>query len=442
MSIRTVISVGLLAALGTGCTHTMAEAPQPKNEPCLLKKIDISAGGKDQRMLFGDVTGDGRLEIVMMQADYMRSDKYIGHEVNCLTAFDLEGNQLWQIGDPAIGGHAGADIPAQVYDIDGDGENEVLACMGGKFRVFDGKTGKEEYSFNYPHPEAHDTIVILNVSRNDHPSDILLKNRYKQVWVMDRFGKLLWTHEGNTGHYPWPYDFDGDGKDELMCGYDFLDDDGTLQWKVDQDGHTDCIWVGDVDGDASNGMEIAIGGDDVTVYNWSGKLIWRNDEPIEPQNIAIGDFRPDLPGLEIAGQDRRIRNTTPGEEGIFLINAQGKMETYITRDGWLSILYSMSNWSGNGEDYMMIWRGGPNKPSLYNGKLEQVVAFPQEGYMMSADLNGDGPTEVVLFDDSSAYIYGSKPVDLNKKVKDVQAPRPQEKRHYLFTRYWGSEYIK
>lgn len=409
-------------------------------EPVLLKEIDISAGGAGQRMLLGDVTGDGRLEMVMMQGDRMDDDRYIGHQVNALTAFDLNGKQLWQVGDPSKGEATGSDIPAQVYDIDQDGDNEVLACMDGKLRVFDGKTGKEEYSFEYPSPNAHDCIIIANLTGKETPQDIILKDRYNQVWAMDRFGKLLWTHRGNTGHFPWPYDFDGDGKDELICGYDYLDHDGKKIWTADQGGHADCVWVGNVDGNDENGMEIAMGGDDVTVYTWKGELVWRNNEPIEPQNIVIGDFRPDLKGLEIGGQDRRDRGN-PGEEGMFMINGQGEMETYNTRSGWRSILYSTRNWAGKNEDYIMIWKS-PHNPALYTGKLEPAVTFPQDGYMMSADLNGDGPRELVLFTDRKASIYGHQKVDLSKAVKGVRAPRPQEKKDYLFTRYWGGEYIE
>jgi hypothetical protein len=102
---------------------------------------------------------------------------------------------------------------------------------------------------------------------------------------------------------------------------------------MNQSGHADCIWVGDIDQDSTNGTEIAVGGDDVTVYHQDGKLMWRNDKPVEPQNIAIGDFLPDRPGLEIGGQDR-IDRGSPGSEAIFVLSSTGEMLYYQTRPGW------------------------------------------------------------------------------------------------------------
>jgi hypothetical protein len=39
---------------------------------------------------------------------------------------------------------------------------------------------------------------------------------------MTRRGILLWTHTGVTGHRPYPHDFDDDGRQELLSGYDFV----------------------------------------------------------------------------------------------------------------------------------------------------------------------------------------------------------------------------
>ena len=51
---------------------------------------------------------------------------------------------------------------------------------------------------------------------------------------------MLWHHQfiasdssgsdRGTGHYPLVYDWNGDGKDEVMAGYFFLQSDGTQVW--------------------------------------------------------------------------------------------------------------------------------------------------------------------------------------------------------------------
>ncbi|MFO8013280.1 MAG: hypothetical protein R6X20_08250, partial [Phycisphaerae bacterium] len=50
-------------------------------------------------------------------------------------------------------------------------------------------------------------------------------------------------------------DLDGDGRDELACGFALLDHDGTRLWEADLPGHADAVAVGDVDGNPANGAE-------------------------------------------------------------------------------------------------------------------------------------------------------------------------------------------
>ena len=120
-----------------------------------LRKIDISMCGKGCRMWLGDLDGDGRMEIVMVQPDCGFDHRYFPHSVVCATAFNLEGNILWQIGspDPEVKG-SGADIPAQIYDIDKDGNNEFLCVMYDEFCIFDGKTGTLKRKHPLPDQEG------------------------------------------------------------------------------------------------------------------------------------------------------------------------------------------------------------------------------------------------------------------------------------------------
>ena len=133
-----------------------------------------------------------------------------------------------------------------------------------------------------------------------------MKDRYKTLWALDHDFNLLWKHEGNPGHFPWVYDIDGDGKDEVMAGYDMLDHDGTLLWSCHNlDDHADCIWFGDVDGDGE--VEIVIGGSVTVMMDRYGNEKWRYEDSIESQHIALGHFCTGMEGLQIAGLDRIVR---------------------------------------------------------------------------------------------------------------------------------------
>jgi hypothetical protein len=172
-----------------------------------VSRIDIGSAGSGKRMLLGDVTGDGRMDFVMMQGDQMADDRYIGHQVNCLTAFDFEGNQLWQVGNPANGESTGSDIPAQIYDLDGDGYNEVLACMDNdvvsrKFVVLDGRTGDVEATYDYPSTDAHDTIVIANFSGNARPMDVCSRIGTKTCGRWIGIGTCCSPTPGTSGTTP------------------------------------------------------------------------------------------------------------------------------------------------------------------------------------------------------------------------------------------------
>lgn len=50
--------------------------------------------------------------------------------------------------------------------------------------------------------------------------------------------------------------------------------------------------------------------------------------------------------------------------------------------------------------------------------------------------------DLITFTEQKAYIYSYSQIDLSKATQGCMAPRPQQKRHYLFTRYWGGEYVK
>ena len=411
-------------------------------EPMLVGTVDISAAGNGTRMLLGDLDGDGRMEMVLKQPDGGIDDRYVPHEVQCLTAYDLEGHQLWQVGtpDPEVRG-SGSDIPAQIHDIDGDGLPEVVCVMEDQLRILDGRTGEVKDVYDLPDPDAHDCIVICNLTGADHPQDIILKNRYRKMWAMDKNFELLWTHEGNPGHFPWPHDFDDDGCDEIMAGYDLLDHDGKKLWSCRSlDDHADCIWVGNVDGNPDSGDHIVIGGSVTVMYDWKGNEVWRYEGSIESQHVALGQFREDSSDILIAGLDR-IERGRNGIDGMFLLSARGEelwKEDRSTR-GWLTILDTIHNWDGHQRDHILAYRrGGGILPGLYDGYGNRVSTFPVDGYVVFADLLGHGRQDVIVYARNMASIFSSQICDLSRS--ESGRPLPQNKRLSHATLYPGGEY--
>ncbi len=414
-------------------------------EAHLIGTIDITAAGGNKGLL-GDLDGDGRMELVMIQADGDIDDRYVPHQVTCLTAFRLDGQMMWQVGTPVEQpGGTGSDFPAQIYDIDGDGKLEVLCVMKKEFLILEGSTGKVKKTYQLPGEEAHDCIIIANLRGKEKPQDIILKDRYHKLWALDDEFNLLWTHEGNLGHFPWASDINGDGYDELMAGYDLLDHKGKLLWSCkDLEDHADCLWVGDVNGDGK--PEWVIGGSVTCMYDRDGKELWRYEGSIEAQHVALGKFCKDLPGLQIAGLDRIRRgdgykDQWDGKDGMFLLDCNGKELWKEDRSskGWLTIVDTLSNWNGEGEDYILAYRrGGGVKPTLYNGDMEAVLVFGEDGYVLHGDLFGRGMEDVIVYTGKTAYIYSGTFYDLK------QAPSgkaiPQTRRQYAATLYPGGEY--
>ena len=413
-------------------------------QPRLISKFDITAAGHGKGLL-GDIDGDGRMEVVFVQADGGIDDRYVPHQVTCATAYRLDGTLLWQTGSPdGNPGGFGSDFPAQLYDIDGDGALELLCVMDKRFWVLEGATGRVKESRELPGENAHDCIIIANLSGKKHADDIILKDRYRHMWALNREFELLWTHEGNLGHFPWCSDVNGDGFDEVMAGYDLLDHNGRLLWSCrDLEDHADCLWVGDVNGDGQ--AEIAVGGSVTCLYSAQGQELWRYDGSVESQHIALGKFLPDQPGLQVAGLDRIRRGDGykgqwDGKDGMFLLDCSGKEVWKENRktDGWLTIVDKLSNWGGDGKDYILAYRrGGGVTPALYDGAGNPVVVFPEDGYVIHGDLFGRGMEEVLIYSKDTAWVYSAVDFDLSQ----VPSGKPvfQEKRLYRSTLYPGGE---
>ena len=161
-----------------------------------------------------------------------------------------DGAELCSIGpwDETLGrvGH----LPVQVFDLNSDACDEVVLIAGGQIRVYD-LAGEQLASCDLPPPNpygegANDpeaTCVndsLCPVRLNVHGDmGFYIKDRYWNIHFYDSGLRHLWHKAINTGHFPFPVDVDGDGREEIVCGHTLLDIDGNVIWKVDLPDHTD-----------------------------------------------------------------------------------------------------------------------------------------------------------------------------------------------------------
>ena len=141
------------------------------------------------------------------------------------------------------------DFPVQVFDLSGDGQDEVIVIVDGKIRVYD-LTGRLLAEQEIPPPNAYGECAndpewatvndaLCPVQTGDGKMGFYIKDRYWNIHFYDADLQHKWHHAVNTGHFPFPVDLDGDGRQEILCGHTLFDVEGNILWKADLPDHTD-----------------------------------------------------------------------------------------------------------------------------------------------------------------------------------------------------------
>ncbi len=394
--------------------------------PVLWKKIDLADFGAGRQIRFGHLKGGSEMFFVICQHQRrVYKDRY--PFISCMTAVSVDsGEVLWQIGEPRDDEDViqlTTDLPFQIYDIDGDGIDEVIASWDFTLKILDGRTGqvkKEiptplnredpqklcgiEFGIHATNRLNVDAIRIVNVSGRERPSDILIKDRYARLWVYDGDLNLKWsfTHN-NTGHFPYAFDFDGDGKDEIFSCYNLISPEGKRLWSlpIEQD-HTDEIVIGKFDGK---------GGEDriAIVSGWEGFMlvdprgnILRRDINGHGQRISVGNYCPEREGLEIC------TTTFWGNQGIIYLHDCEGNEIWHREFPGNGNMITPVNWDGSGRDLILL-NGSRDLGGLMDGEGRIPVRFPDDGHpdlcAEVLDLTGDGREEIILWDRNRLWIY-------------------------------------
>jgi outer membrane protein assembly factor BamB len=136
--------------------------------------LDQAYGG--QWVIAGDIDRDGKVEIVSAE-NHNAKDV---HHTSAVAAQELNGQTIWRWGSPSLGRKKWHhDVACQIHDWDRDGNPEVVLCGQGCIVELDGKTGREKRRITIPQ-DATDCLTFCDLSGKGWPSDVLVKNRYRQ----------------------------------------------------------------------------------------------------------------------------------------------------------------------------------------------------------------------------------------------------------------------
>jgi rhamnogalacturonan endolyase len=365
--------------------------------------------------------------------------------ISCLTALNFDGKILWQSGKPdPRNGLLTNDTPFQIHDIDGDGQNEVVLVQDFKLQIRDGKTGKvRQFSWMPSLPTDSqerpyelnngDSLAFFNLSGKKGRQEILVKDRYKNFWVFNNHLELLWQGQGQTGHYPYPFDVDGDGRDEILIGYSLWDHTGRQLWSRDGElkDHADGVAMGNFSDDPKAEPKVYASGSDegFLLFDKKGNIL-KHVRAGHTQSPSIGKFRLDLPGLQYMTINF-WRN--PGI--VSLLDHEGNLlaqeEPIHTGSPLLPV-----NWRGDGQEFAML-SGNIREGGMIDGHLRRVVMFPDDGHpdlaYYVADVTSDRRDEVILWDQERVWIYTQDRPFTGKRIyAPVRNPHYNES-NYLTT---------
>lgn len=429
----------LLAALWG--TAVAADEGSPPVAARLVSCIDVKDFGAEQ-VRFGDLNGAGAVDLLFCQSDYPT------RRVTCLTATTVSGEVLWQTGTPSVAnGRIYSDLPVQVYDWDADGRNEVLWVRQATYAepihlegtditehaaryegdatlvVLDGATGQEKTHLALPAP-ADDCIAFADLTGRGRREDLVVKDRYWNVWGVSHEGATLWRWEGSPGHYPAIADVDGDGRDEVFVGLALLDHDGTALFDRRLPEHQDAVYVARTQDGSWRLFEVT---DAIRCMDVTGTELWAHSLT-HAQHVVVGRFRYDSE-LQVAVIDRG----TPQPDGtiapatLYLFDLAGRelwRRVQPTGSHYAGIV--LIDWFGPGEPqgvlcYSRGSQNGQREPAaVYDGEGKLVDALPMvyapehaeagagagtEFYGTRANVWGDARDEVILSNSFGCCVY-------------------------------------
>ncbi len=390
-----------------------------------IKKINLKNFGTGRQLRVAKYNNKCYFLMAQHQKRIMRDS--FAH-MSCLTCFDIEGNILWQKGEPNNDfNHTmiSCDLPFQVSDINNDGKLEVIYAVDFKVYICDLLSGdvlkemptpiiyKDPLVKNEPLYQLNvDAIRVADFEGLGYQGDFIIKDRYQNVWAYNKDMELMWRYNHkNTGHFPYIYDINNDGFDEMLVGYDLVSHDGKIIWSLPMNSdHTDEIIYTNLEPNGDKKFVLASGNEGMNIINSDGS-IYKHNEIGHAQRISVADYDKDRYGNEI------IATAFWGSPGIVCsYNYKGELlaeKEFITN----GILVSPVSYDG--KNILSLTNASLNEGGLMDINFDIVVPFPDDGHpnitCEVVDIDDDGIDEILVWNAYEMWIYKASNYELTTK---------------------------
>ena len=423
--------------------------------------FDIEEDYKQARVVTGDLTGDGELEVLIIYSkinnvEPLEKGWIKPTDTYKITAFLRNGKRLWTI-DLGMGIEAGLNYsPIAVWDLDGDGKCEVILKTNKSkdpldyrsefLTVLNGETGGIIRETRWPDPpsdnynsNSRNYISIAHLDGHS-PSIIVVRGLYfKQVlcaydatlnklWerllgkdiqppFRNQYLNKIWSWFSNDKsrglHYLPIADVDENGTEEILWGEHCITEDGDDLWEVKDrtpyNGHVDIVYPVDIIPDLP-GLETYycregwghkednIG---FLLVDKSGNTIWAKWGLTHVDGGWADKVVPDFEGLQLFAYDIQEKEWKPGSvtlKGTAQYLFSPKGKKLMNPDSSWVLSFTI-DWEGDGIKEIVTEQGNIKR---YNGEI--IKSF-KEVLLWGGDLYGDHREELVYAPlDGKVYI--------------------------------------
>ncbi len=391
-----------------------------------INKIDLKNFGSGRQLRIA-MTDNGPIFILAQHQKRFMRDSFA--RISSMTAFDYKGNVLWTIGEPNNSNDntlISCDLPFQIADINNDGKKEVIYSQDFEIRIIDLLTGKLIKSMptpivkddplvkNEPFYRLNvDAIRVADFEGLGYKGDFIIKDRYQNVFAYDKDMKLLFRyHNKNTGHFPYIFDYDNDGKDEMFVGYDLIDDDGKMIFSLPMNSdHTDEIIYAKLNEEDGFKFILASGNEGFNLINNDG-TIFKHNEIGHAQRISVAPYNPNREELWI------MATAFWGSFGIIgSYDSKGELKKIIEMESQGAII-SPVNYDGA---HILALTHAGSDGGLIDYELDTMVEFPDDNHPTLCqevyDVDNDGIDEIICWDQKEMWFYKASKYILGKKYE-------------------------